>query len=106
MQLSRLGGSGLEVSRLALGTMSWGAAVDEYVADEQLKAFLDAGGTLLDTAPIYGDGACEQVCFDRAGELQTRRWQDLADCLAEHACVDGPCYEEHCLAELRACVAP
>ena len=61
MQLSRLGGSGLEVSRLALGTMSWGAAVDEYVADEQLKAFLDAGGTLLDTAPIYGDGACEQV---------------------------------------------
>lgn len=41
--------------------MSWGAAVDEYVADEQLKAFLDAGGTLLDTAPIYGDGECEQV---------------------------------------------
>jgi aryl-alcohol dehydrogenase-like predicted oxidoreductase len=49
------------VSRLALGTMSWGAAVDEYVADEQLRVFLDAGGTLLDTAPIYGDGACEQV---------------------------------------------
>lgn len=61
MQLSRLGGSGLEVSRLALGTMSWGAAVDEYVADEQLVAFLDAGGTLLDTAPIYGDGACEEL---------------------------------------------
>jgi len=61
MQQRRLGRSGLEVSRLALGTMSWGAAVDEYVADEQLKAFLDAGGTLLDTAPIYGDGACEQV---------------------------------------------
>ena len=41
--------------------MSWGAAVDEYVADEQLRLFLDAGGTLLDTAPIYGDGSCEQL---------------------------------------------
>lgn len=41
--------------------MSWGAAVDEFIADEQLTAFLDAGGTLLDTAPIYGDGSCEQV---------------------------------------------
>ncbi len=41
--------------------MSWGAAVDEYVAEEQLATFVDAGGTLLDTAPIYGDGLCEQV---------------------------------------------
>ncbi|MTB87042.1 aldo/keto reductase [Aeromicrobium senzhongii] len=61
MHARRLGGSGLQVSRLGLGTMSWGAAVDEYVADEQLRVFLDAGGTLLDTAPIYGDGGCEQV---------------------------------------------
>lgn len=61
MQVRRLGGSGLEVSRLALGTMSWGAAVDEFVADEQLLTFLDSGGTLLDTAPIYGDGNGEQV---------------------------------------------
>lgn len=61
MQVRRLGGSGLEVSRLALGTMSWGAAVDEHVAAEQLAAYVDAGGTLLDTAPIYGDGHAEKV---------------------------------------------
>ncbi len=72
MQVRRLGGSGLEVSRLALGTMSWGAAVDEYVADEQLLAFLDAGGTLLDTAPIYGDGRAERVIGDLLGKHGVR----------------------------------
>lgn len=61
MQYRRVGRSGLEVSRLALGTMSWGAAVDAYEAEDQLKTFLDAGGTLVDTAPIYGDGHCEEL---------------------------------------------
>lgn len=61
MQYRRVGRSGLEVSRLALGTMTWGAAVDGYEAADQLAAFLEAGGTLVDTAPIYGDGACEEL---------------------------------------------
>lgn len=41
--------------------MTWGAAVDSYEAADQLGVFLDAGGTLIDTAPIYGDGACEEL---------------------------------------------
>ncbi|WP_293786764.1 aldo/keto reductase [uncultured Aeromicrobium sp.] len=57
----RLGGSGLEVSRLGLGTMTWGTVVDEYAAEDQLTAFLDAGGTLIDTAPIHGDGRAEEL---------------------------------------------
>ena len=61
MQYRRVGRSGLEVSRLGLGTMSWGASVDAYDGEDQLAAFLDAGGTLVDTAPIYGDGACEEM---------------------------------------------
>lgn len=61
MQHRRVGRSGLEVSRLALGTMSWGAAVDAYEAEDQLKTFVDADGTLVDTAPIYGDGNCEEL---------------------------------------------
>ena len=61
MQYRRVGASGLEVSRLALGTMTWGTAVDAYEAEEQLSTFLDAGGSLVDTAPIYGDGACEEL---------------------------------------------
>lgn len=61
MQYRRVGRSGLEVSRLALGTMGWGGDVDAYDADDQLMTFLDAGGTLVDTAPIYGEGACEEL---------------------------------------------
>ena len=61
MQYRRVGRSGLEVSRLALGTMTWGSTVDAYEAAEQLTAFRAAGGTLVDTAPIYGDGACEEL---------------------------------------------
>jgi aryl-alcohol dehydrogenase-like predicted oxidoreductase len=61
MQMRRVGRSGLEVSRIGLGTMTWGAATDSYDADDQLSAFRDAGGTLIDTAPIYGDGACEPL---------------------------------------------
>lgn len=61
MQYRRVGRSGLEVSRLALGTMTWGSSVDAYEAAEQLAAFRDAGGTLVDTAPIYGEGACEEL---------------------------------------------
>lgn len=61
MQHRRVGHSGLSVSRLGLGTMTWGTSVDSYEANDQLTAFLDAGGTLVDTAPIYGDGACEEL---------------------------------------------
>ena len=61
MRYRRVGRSGLEVSRLALGTMTWGSTVDAFEAEDQLRVFLDAGGTLVDTAPIYGDGDCEDL---------------------------------------------
>lgn len=50
MQLVRLGDSGLMVSRLALGTATWGTQVDEYGATELLAAFLEAGGSLLESS--------------------------------------------------------
>ncbi|MGJ9423881.1 aldo/keto reductase [Aeromicrobium sp. CF3.5] len=61
MQLRRVGRSGLEVSRLTLGTMTWGADTDAFDAEDQLTAFLDAGGTTIDTAPIYGNGNTEAL---------------------------------------------
>lgn len=61
MRYRRVGRSGLEVSRLALGTMTWGSTVDAFEAEDQLRVFLDAGGTLVDTAPIYGQGDCEEL---------------------------------------------
>ncbi|XVV08976.1 aldo/keto reductase [Actinoplanes sp. CA-131856] len=61
MQQRPLGRSGLAVSRLALGTMTWGRDTDPDDAAAQLKLFLEAGGTLLDTADVYGDGDAEAV---------------------------------------------
>ncbi|HSK27600.1 MAG TPA: aldo/keto reductase [Jiangellales bacterium] len=61
MQQRRLGRSGLRVSRLALGTMTWGRDTDEHEAREQLEAFVESGGTLVDTAASYADGDSERV---------------------------------------------
>src|SRR5690349_9492461 len=56
-----LGRSGLVVSRLGLGTMTWGGETDEDEAAMQLTAFVDAGGTLVDTADVYCDGESERT---------------------------------------------
>jgi aryl-alcohol dehydrogenase-like predicted oxidoreductase len=61
MQQRPLGRSGLAVSRLALGTMTWGRDTDADDAAAQLKTFREAGGTLIDTADVYGDGDAEAV---------------------------------------------
>jgi aryl-alcohol dehydrogenase-like predicted oxidoreductase len=61
MKQRRLGTTGLYVSHLALGTMSWGHDTDEDDASNQLVAFLEAGGNLVDTADVYIDGESERV---------------------------------------------
>jgi aryl-alcohol dehydrogenase-like predicted oxidoreductase len=69
MELRPLGRSGLLVSRLALGTMTWGRDTDEHEARDQLLAFAEAGGTLVDTADVYADGASEQIIGRLIAEL-------------------------------------
>ena len=69
MQYTQLGTSGLTVSRMALGAMTFGqysfstfhASVDQGSADEMVGIALDAGVTLFDTAEGYGNGRSEQV---------------------------------------------
>ncbi|MGW4897850.1 aldo/keto reductase [Kitasatospora sp. NPDC004240] len=61
MELRHLGRTGLMVSRLGLGTMTWGRDIDEHEAAEQLKVFVDAGGNLVDTADVYADGGAEYL---------------------------------------------
>jgi aryl-alcohol dehydrogenase-like predicted oxidoreductase len=36
--------------------MTFGVEADETVAHQQLDRFVEAGGTLVDTADVYGDG--------------------------------------------------
>lgn len=61
MEQRHLGRTGLQVSRLGLGTMTWGRDTDEHEAAEQLKEFVDAGGNLVDTADVYADGGAEYL---------------------------------------------
>ena len=61
MEKRPVGASGLQVSCLGLGTMTWGRDTDEQEAADQLRLFLDAGGNFIDTAAIYGDGDSERV---------------------------------------------
>jgi len=61
MQYRTLGRSGCAVSSYALGTMTFGAETDEPGARQQLTAFVEAGGTLIDIADVYAGGASEQI---------------------------------------------
>ena len=56
-----LGGSGCAVSSLCLGTMTFGAETDEAGAHAQLDRFLEAGGTMVDTADVYAGGRSEEI---------------------------------------------
>ena len=72
MELRQLGRSGVRVSRLALGTMTWGRDTDEHEAAEQLRFFLDAGGNFIDTAAVYGNGDAERVLGGFLGVMVPR----------------------------------
>ena len=72
MQQRSLGATGLKVSRLGLGTMTWGRDTDEHEARAQLIAFAEAGGTRVDTAAGYGDGASEELIGTLIGDVVGR----------------------------------
>jgi aryl-alcohol dehydrogenase-like predicted oxidoreductase len=72
MEKRRAGDSGLSLSRLGLGTMTWGRDTDEIEAADQCRAFLDAGGNFIDTAATYGDGDSERVIGGLIGTLFNR----------------------------------
>ena len=61
MEYRTLGRSGLAVSTLCLGTMTFGQESDEKVSHAQLDMFAEAGGTFVDTADVYGGGESERI---------------------------------------------
>ncbi|GGF38679.1 oxidoreductase [Marmoricola endophyticus] len=68
MQYTKLGGTGLEVSRITIGCMSWGDpergghpwVKDAGFADETVAAALEAGVNFFDTANVYSGGSSEE----------------------------------------------
>ena len=56
-----MGDSGLQVSRLGLGTLTWGRDVAPPQGRALLRRFVEAGGSLVDTAAAYGNGDAERI---------------------------------------------
>ena len=61
MRYRTLGASGCAVSVLALGTMTFGSEADEPCSHGQLDRFVEAGGTLVDTADVYSKTEAESI---------------------------------------------
>jgi aryl-alcohol dehydrogenase-like predicted oxidoreductase len=72
MQQRYVGNSGLRVSALSLGTMSWAGETDEQDASELLRTFVDAGGRHIDTAASYADGRSEGILGSLLGDVVSR----------------------------------
>jgi aryl-alcohol dehydrogenase (NADP+) len=67
MEYTRLGTSGLQVSRITIGCMSWGNGgndrpwlKDEAFAEQTIRSALDAGINFFDTANVYAAGTSEE----------------------------------------------
>ena len=80
MDYVRLGSTGLKVSRICLGMMSYGGTqaerawhLDEAAAEPIVKAAVDGGVTFFDTADTYSDGASEEVTGRLLARLFARR---------------------------------
>ena len=64
MKIRRLGRTGLKVSNLCLGAMTFGNEAwgcDESTSRKLVDRFLDAGGNFIDTADVYSNGVSEEI---------------------------------------------
>jgi aryl-alcohol dehydrogenase-like predicted oxidoreductase len=75
MEYRTLGNSGTVVSAQALGTMTFGAEADEAASHLILDAFLEAGGTFIDTADVYSSGTSEEIIGSWLASHPTEREQ-------------------------------
>jgi len=82
MRYNQLGQSGLVVSELCLGTMTFGGSegmwgkigqLQQDEADALVKAAVDAGVNFIDTANVYADGRSEQILGQSLKNLGIRR---------------------------------
>ena len=74
MEHRYVGNSGLRVSELCLGGMTFGGDADEAASREILDRYVDAGGNFIDTADVYTGGASEEII---GRWLATRNRDDL-----------------------------
>src|ERR1700694_5425217 len=61
MEYTNLGRTGVKVSRMCLGCMTFGREIDEAASLPIMQRALDAGINFFDTANVYGNGASETI---------------------------------------------
>jgi aryl-alcohol dehydrogenase-like predicted oxidoreductase len=61
MRYRRLGRSGVRVSELCLGSMTFGREIDEDASHRMIHRFLELGGNFIDTADVYSSGVSEEI---------------------------------------------
>jgi aryl-alcohol dehydrogenase-like predicted oxidoreductase len=61
MRYRFLGGTGVAVSELCLGAMTFGREADEDLSRRMLDSFVAAGGNFIDTANVYSQGGSEEL---------------------------------------------
>ena len=61
MDYRRLGDTGLMVSELCLGCMTFGREADEEASKGLVARFLEVGGNFVDTADVYTKGVSEEI---------------------------------------------
>lgn len=61
MKLKKFGKTGILVSELCLGTMTFGWQADETTSRKILSQFVDSGGNFIDTANVYANGKSEEI---------------------------------------------
>lgn len=61
MEYRSLGKTGMRVSELCLGAMTFGRETDENISYDMLDRFVDAGGNFIDTADVYSLGLSETI---------------------------------------------
>ena len=90
MRYRTLGRSGAVVSTQALGTMTFGAESDEQTSGELLTAFVERGGTLVDTADVYSSGVSEEILGRWLGKHPTEAAQVVIATKARFPMAKGP----------------
>jgi aryl-alcohol dehydrogenase-like predicted oxidoreductase len=61
MKYRKLGKTGLKVSEICLGTMTFGNQIDEAESAKLIRWTVDAGINFIDTADMYVDGRTEEI---------------------------------------------
>lgn len=98
MRYNLLGGTGLFVSELSLGTMTFGASgqfevmgsVEQAAADSMINHALDAGVNLIDTADAYSNGESERILGRALKNVGVPRERVIIATKAFDSMGDGP----------------